>query len=401
MREMDLWHRAQRAIAQGALTNSKNPRSFVFGVYPKYIRYGLGGCLFDCENNRYVDYICGLGANLLGYGYEPVIKEMTANLRLGFSHSLPTYHEVEAAEAVKSAFPFIESLKFLKTGTEACMAAIKIARAATGRLEILSEGYHGWSDAFVSLTEPATGVCRSQGVRSLVSLEDITSETAGVIVEPVISDNSPERIAWLNALRERCTEKGAVLIFDEVITGFRYLEFSVARHHNVTPDLICIGKSIANGMPLAAVGGSYAVMGADYFVSSTYAGEVLSLTAAKATIKALKTDNFLKMETVWPNGQRFMDRFNAIAPDKIQIKGYPTRGVFDGDPETITLFFQEAAKAHMLFTKSWFYNGALTEFDDLTLSTCKMILERIKLGQVKLEGEAPVSPFAQKMREKQ
>lgn len=400
MRDMDLWHRGQRAIAQGALTNSKNPRSFVFGVYPKYVKYGRGGCLFDCENNRYVDYICGLGASILGYGYDPVLKEMTAHLRQGFSHSLPTHHEVETAEALKSVFPFVESFKLLKTGTEACMAALKIARAATGRVKAFSEGYHGWSDPFVSLTEPAAGVCRTQEMHKLTDIEEIDTETAAVIVEPIISDNSPERIDWLNRLRLRCTEVGAVLIFDEVITGFRYMEFSAARHHNVTPDLICIGKAIANGMPLAAVGGSYALMNGTYFVSSTYAGEVLSLVAAKATIKALQTDNFMKMSTVWPNGQRFMERFNSFYPEKIRLEGYPTRGVFAGDDETIALFFQEAVKAQMLFTKSWFYSGALTEFDDISLNACKMILARIRLGQVRLEGEAPVSPFAQKMREK-
>lgn len=400
MMEMDLWHRAQNAIAQGALTNSKNPRSFVFGIYPKYIHRGYGGCLYDVSNNRYVDYICGLGANILGYGHEAVTNAIRIHAHHGFSHSLPTYHEVETAEEVKSVFPFIERLKFLKTGTEACMAAIKIARAATGRKKVISHGYHGWSDPFISLTPPAHGVYPHQGMQQLLSIGEIDEQTAAVIIEPVIADNSPERIAWLNKLRERCTEKGAVLIFDEVITGFRYLEFSVARHHNVTPDLICIGKAIANGMPLAAVGGSRAIMESDYFVSSTYAGETLSLVAAKATIKALKTDTFSKMQTVWPNGQRFMDRFNELYPEKIQIKGYPTRGVFEGDQETITLFFQEAAKANMLFTKSWFYNGALTEFDDITLSACKMILGRIKLGQVRLEGEAPISPFAQKVREK-
>lgn len=400
MRDMDLWHRAQNAIAQGALTNSKNPRSFVFGVYPKFVKYGRGGCLFDSENNRYIDYICGLGANILGYGYQPVVREMMGVLSDGFSHSLPTHHEVEAAEAVQSVFPFIESVKFLKTGTEACMAAIKIARAATGRNFIMSHGYHGWSDPFISLTPPANGVWRTQGVWPLASLDHITDGVAAVIIEPIIDDNSPERIAWLNQLRERCTAKGVMLIFDEVITGFRYMEFSASRYHNVTPDLICIGKGIANGMPLAAVCGPKNAMNNDYFVSSTYAGEIISLVAAKATIKALRTDNQLRMSTVWPYGLRFMERFNELYPEKIKIKGYPTRGVFVGDDNVIALFFQEAAKAGMLFTKSWFYNGALTEFDDITLSACKMIMQRIELGQVKMEGTPPVSPFAQRVRER-
>ncbi len=399
------WHRrAQDCVAQGALTNSKRPECHVLGAYPTHLARGHGAKVWDHAGKSYLDFICGLGTNILGYGHERVASAISDSLRHGYSLSLGTHHEIEAAEKVKELFPFVDAVKFLKTGSEACSAAIRIARAATGRHWILSEAYHGWHDEFVSLTPPANGIpCQETYPRAIDHfrfLDQIGSDTAAVIVEPVVTDCSPGRRQYLQDLRKVCTRHGAMLIFDEVITGFRWPRFSVASNWGITPDLIVLGKAIANGMPLAAVGGKYATMNTpnEYFVSSTYAGETLSLIAAKMTMTLLQTK--YDLAHLWEQGQAFLDGFNRLAPGLVWIEGYPTRGAFKGDPLPRALFFQEAVKAGLLFGPSWFFNFPLAEESHGVLDICRDILGRLKRGEIKLQGELPRVAFAEKARKR-
>lgn len=398
-----LHRRAQDAIAQGYLTNSKRPQSHVKGVYPTHVSHGRGARLWDHEGRSYLDFICGLGTNLLGYGNTRIAAAMAAEIERGYCHSFATHHEVEAAEKLKELFPFVEAVKFLKSGSEACSAAIRIARAATGRKWILSDGYHGWHDDFVSLTAPAIGVVPDKYGRNIRHISDERmavcsfDEVAAVIVEPVITDCSDERRRWLQDLRARCTKHGVLLIFDEVITGLRWPRFSVAAHWSITPDLIVLGKALGGGMPLAAVGGRYSVMNAaEYFVSSTYAGETLSLVAAKTAMTLLQTR--YSLDDLWERGRAFLDSFNALAPDLLRIEGYPTRGAFKGELLTKALFFQEMCEAGVLFGPSWFYNFDLASEAVGVLDGCRDVLTKIRLGQVTLRGEMPQSPFAEKVR---
>lgn len=134
----EYWVRAQECIAQGALTNSKNPHSLVYGVYPTHLIRGNGAYVYDTRGERYVDYMCALGCNLFGYAFPPVVDSVCAAAKNGFSHSLPTVYEVLAAESLKEVFTFVDKWKFLKSGSDACSAAIKIARAyqeSKGRIE--------------------------------------------------------------------------------------------------------------------------------------------------------------------------------------------------------------------------------------------------------------------------
>jgi glutamate-1-semialdehyde 2,1-aminomutase len=408
MDKFQIHRRAQDCIAQGYLTNSKRPESLVKGVYPTHVKRGEGAYLIDHGGKRYLDFICGLGTNILGYGNETVDRAIGAELRNGFSHSLATHHEIETAEKIKELIPFIDCVKFLKTGSEACSAAVKIARAKTGRDLVFSEGYHGWSDQFVSLTPPAVGVPKwpafgyfehsSNPIRQLSISSHIDEQVAAVIIEPVITDFSQERVDWLRALREKCTKSGTLLIFDEVITGFRFPKFCVSSYFGVTPDLIVLGKAIANGMPLAAVGGKYSVMNCDeYFISSSYAGETLSLVAAKTTMTLLQTK--YDLEWLWKQGAQFIEEFNGLWPGALSIEGYPSRGVLKGEPLTKALFMQEACKAGMIFGPSWFLSfPAAAEWKDAMVAI-KGIVTRIRTNQVALEGEVPRSPFAQRVRE--
>lgn len=400
MTTREVWRRAQNCIAQNALTNSKRPSCFVNGVYPKYLKHGKGCYVWDHDGNRYADFITGLGTNLLGYGHESVSMAIAAQLGNGACLSLGTHHEVDAAESVKSFFPFVQSLKFLKTGTEACAAAIRIARAHTGRDLVLSEAYHGWSDAFVSLTPPALGVPKTNLRIKKLSEYPIDDTVAAVIVEAVITDWSQQRNLELNALRDACTKAGALLIFDEVITGYRFSRHSVSTLFNINPDIICLGKAIANGMPLAVVGGSYAIMnGTEYFVSSSYAGETYSLAAANEVMRLLRTR--YDIESLWSKGKSFIDEFNSIFNGLVWIEGYPTRGVLKAkDDYSKAIFMQEACLGGMLFGPSWFFNFPLADEAAKILPVLKDVALKIKTGNVKLLGDMPSSPFAQRMREK-
>lgn len=369
------------------------------GVYPTHLSHGQGCHVWDMQGQKYIDFICGLGANILGYGDTEVAEAIIDRARKGASLSLGTEVELQAAEKVKELFPFVDQVKFLKTGTEACMAALRIARAKTGKLGVLSHGYHGWSDEYVSLTPPALGVPRVfEYIGSFQSVDVDLEDIGAVIIEPILTDISKERVDFLHKLRERCTKENVLLIFDEIITGFRFPKFSVASYYGIEPDLICLGKAIGNGMPLSVVGGKYATMGAgEYFVSSTFAGETLSLASALKTMTLLQTK--YDLHQLWEQGMKFLNRFNSLLPGQLAIQGYPSRGVFVGDTLTKALFWQEACRAGVLFGPSWFFNFKHIDCVDEVLSTCQDIAQRLKTGSVKLEGELPTSPFAAKVRQ--
>ncbi len=395
------WHkRAQDCIAQGALTNSKRPECLVKGVYPTHVVSGKGGLLFDSRGRSYIDFICGLGSNLLGYANDEINQAIAQQLAKGTTLSISTELEVETAEKIKECFPFIGKMKILKTGSDACSAAVRIARARTGRFIVLSEGYHGWHDQFVSLTPPALGVPDDESIYRFEKLAHVDETTAAVIIEPVQLDAGPERVAWLQALRARCDEVGALLIFDEVITGFRFPKFSVSEWFGIRPDLIAIGKAMGGGLPISAVGGAAKVMDAgEYFISSTFAGETLSLAAAKKTMEMLQT-KYLLMD-LWREAEDFVTQFNAIWPEGVQIKGYPTRGAFVGDPLIKALFWQASCDAGIIFGPSFFFAFPHIKLKSQVLSSCRDVLLRVKMGQVQLRGELPSSPFSAKVRGQQ
>jgi glutamate-1-semialdehyde 2,1-aminomutase len=393
-------NRAELAIAHGALTNSKRPTCFVRGVYPTHLTKGRGCVVWDTNGKRYIDFICALGTNLLGYAHEEIGRAVYDQFMKGAVLSLGTDTEVLAAERVKELFPFIERLRFLKTGSDACVAALRIARTATGRDWVYSEGYHGFHDEFVALTPPALGIPKQEHghVRPLANLDDITEAVAAVIVEPIITDNSEKRIEWLRDLRRRCTQTGTVLIFDEIITGFRTPKYSVSAMYGIEPDLICLGKAMGNGMPISVVGGKQSIMEAgEYFISSTFAGDTTALAASLATMNLLQKK--YNVDFLWEKGAIFQREFNRMWPEKLTISGYPTRGVFKGDDMVKALFFQEACKAGILLGSSFFFNFPHIEVMDEVLSAFRGIMTRIKTGSVELEGEMPRTPFAQRMRQ--
>lgn len=390
--------RASFCIAQGALTNSKRPESFIGGVYPTHLAKGYGCMVEDPKGNKYVDYICGLGTNLIGYGDSLITVGAVKALVEGSCLSLSSVMELTYAEKIKEIFPGIEMMKILKTGTEAAMAALRIARAYTGRKHVLSDGYHGHGDEFISLTPPHMGVNESSFIEKLNTLDQINGDVAAVIIEPIKTDYSPTRIKFLVQLKAKCAQKGVVLIFDEIITGFRWPQFCVSNFYQIQPDLILLGKAAGNGFPISIVGGKKEIMeGAEYFVSSTFAGDRVAMAASLEVIKLLQTKN--RLEFLWDKGFDFCQSFNGVAKDIVTLEGYPTRGIFTGDVKKKALFFQESVKAGILFGPSWFFNFPLVGKTEEVIHALRDIFYKIKNNMVKLEGAMPVSPFAQKVRE--
>jgi len=280
-------------------TGSKRPDA-LFGTPARMTR--ASGCrVWDEDGREYVDYVMALGAVGLGYGHPEVNRAAEGAIAGGVVGPLPPVVEEELAEALSEQIPWLEHVRFLKTGAEAVAAAVRLARVATARDEVLGCGYHGWLDWCQGATEGVPAAVR--GLFAELPFNDVAAgrelirarapRLAAVVVEPVIVAE-PTR-EWLQMLRVETERAGAVLIFDEIKTAFRLaIGGAVARYGlDPAPDLVVIGKALANGFPLAAVGGRRDVMAAANrtWISSTLATEGVALAAARATLAVYARDN--------------------------------------------------------------------------------------------------------------
>ncbi len=402
-----IYNRAQKVIAQGALTNSKHPSTDVFGLFPTHFERGYGAHMFDQAGQKYLDLVCGLGVNFFGYGCEDIERKVISNMYSGGSLGGSTVQEVIAAEKLIQILPWCEKVKWLNSGTEACMAAIKIARTYTGRPFVLSEGYHGWSDEFVSLTPPANGINNQSCIGDLTKyalrddFDGMLDATAAIIIEPVINDDSRKRIDFLKRIRKICDKHGIVLIYDEVITGIRYPKHSVASFTNIHPDLICLGKALGNGYKIGAVAGKSALMDSPYFVSGSYFSHIPTLTAVEAVLDLIITKpskyNVPQLNEV---SKGFILDFNRIFKGFVALEGWGNRATLTGPWDNIALLRQELIKCHIFTKNTFFFNWHIAaEFDSL-VELCHLIKSKIDVGAVRLEGGMPEKPFALKVREK-
>lgn len=393
-----LQDRQNNCIAQGALTNSKHPRSYIRNVYPTHLERGFKAYVYDDKGKEYIDFINGLGTNLFGYANSQIENTMMASIMGGINLSLPTCKEVEAAEAILSILPWYNRVKFLKTGSSACSAAVRIARNATGRNKILSTGYHGWHDPFVSIYQDAKGVDKCD-VRYMSSITEIDNMTAAVIIEPVMLDYSEKQKKYLQTLEETCRQTGTLVIYDETITALRVPGLSITKQWNLRPDLVVMGKALAAGLPLACVVGNKEIMDdPKYFVSGTYFGEMLSLSVCKKVVTMLKT-KALDIKDLWEFGEDFKEFFNKTLEHIVQIEGYNTRYALKGNTRLRAVFMQEACKAGMLFGLSPFLNFEMILLRDRIKDKLLDVAGIINSGKVRLIGYAPHSPFSSKLRE--
>lgn len=292
-----LLQRAEGLIPAYTQTLAKGPGQYVQGVAPIYAQRGQGAHVWDVDGNSYLDYTMAVGPLVLGYGHGVVNKAIEQQLADGITFSLMHPLEVEVAELIRSVVPNAESVRYSKTGCDVTTAAVRLARAFTGRSTVLCCGYHGWHDWYIGTTDRDAGI--PQPVKDLTYtftfndvesvLQAIDDDVAAIILEPMVFDEP--RDGFLQTLRSICDEKGIILIFDEMWTGFRIALGGAQERFNVRADLACFSKAVANGMPLSILTGRADIMKLcehDVFFFTTFGGEALSLAAAKATIQFLR-----------------------------------------------------------------------------------------------------------------
>ena len=332
--------KAQRIIPLGSQMFSRSYMQWIKGVAPLYVKNAKGAHLWDIDGNEYIDYINSLLAVILGYQYPAVDKAISAQMKKGISFSLSSTLEYDLSQLLIKHIPSAEMVRFAKNGSDAPSGAIRLARAVTGRDHVAACGYHGWHDWYIGATTRNLGVpgtvCKMTHLfkyNDLDSLEKILKryKCAAVIMEPM-NYIEPET-GFLEGAKRLAHKYGALFIFDEIITGFRFHIGGAQKLFGVTPDLSTFGKSMSNGMPISALVGKreYMEKVKDIFYSFTFSSETLSIAAAIATIKEMETKPVTK--TIWTNGARLQGTVNALIEkenmeETLSVVGKPCWQVF-------------------------------------------------------------------------
>ncbi len=313
-KSLEAWGRSQHFIPGGV--NSPVRNFSKVGGYPRFIQRGAGSKIYDIDGNQYIDYVASWGPLILGHANPRVIEAIKGTMVNGTSFGAPTTQETELAEIIVDAVPSIEKVRMVSSGTEATMSAIRLARGFTGRDKVIKiEGcYHGHVDSL--LAEAGSGVAtfglpECEGIptdftrHTLVvpfndagavrqAIESHPNQIACLILEPIMGNMGiiPPQDGYLSELREITSEHGIVLIFDEVITGFRVAYGGAQSLYDVIPDMTCLGKIIGGGMPVGAYGGKEEIMRhiapeGGVYQAGTLSGNPLAMAAGIAALKAL------------------------------------------------------------------------------------------------------------------
>jgi glutamate-1-semialdehyde 2,1-aminomutase len=330
--------RAEAVIPLGSQTFSKSRTQYPYGVSPYFIQRAKGSRAWDVDGNEYIDFVSSLAAVTLGYQDPDVDAAVRQQMESGVVFSLPHPIEAEVAELICDLVPCAEMVRFGKNGSDATAGAIRIARAYTGRDRVAACGYHGWQDWYIGSTARRRGVPKAVrdlthtfAFNDLASLESVLAsapdEFAAVILEPMnVTEPAP---GFLEGVRDLARRHGALLVFDETITGFRFANGGAQALFGVTPDLATFGKGLANGYPLAALCGRRDVMKLmeEIFFSFTMGGEALSLAAAKATLTKLRqspvTDRLASLGRAVMAGTRGVIEESGLA-DVFSVSGHPS-----------------------------------------------------------------------------
>ena len=310
-----LFQRAQEVIPGGVNSPVRAFRGV--GGAPLFIEMGQGGRIFDADNLQYIDCIGSWGPMILGHGHRYVVEAVKKAATRGFSFGAPTAAEIELAEMVIQAVPSMEMVRLVNSGTEATMSALRLARAATGRKKILKfeGGYHGHVDSLLvkagsggatfnvpdsaGVPEELTNLTLIARYNDLDDVRDkMSNEVAAIIVEPVAGNMGciPPQPGFLEGLRSICDEHGALLILDEVMTGFRVAYGGAQARYGVRPDITTLGKIIGGGMPIGAYGASRKLMElvsplGPMYQAGTLSGNPVAVAAGRATLSVLRNSS--------------------------------------------------------------------------------------------------------------
>lgn len=389
--------RAELSIPLGSQTFSKSKTQYPVGISPLYASKSKGAYLWDIDDNKYIDLVNSLAAVTLGYGDKGLQKSILKQLKLGVSLSLPTKIESEVAELVIDLVPSAEMVRFSKNGSDATSAAIRLARAFTGRDQIVACGYHGWHDWYIGTTSrnkgipaPVSALTHNFQFNNIESLKNVLTlsegKVAAVIIEPM-NDTYPQP-GFLEEVQTLAKKAGAVLIFDEVITGFRFSKGGAQELFNVTPDLSTFGKGIANGFPLSAVVGRREIMKEmeNVFISGTFGGELLSLTAAKYVLQKHQKDEIC--EDLINKGTLLSDLTNELIDsfglsNVVSLSGHPTWKFLKWNKSSE----YSAAEIKTFFMQEIFQEGVLVlNSHNITQAHDKKIIMKIVAAYSKVFG---------------
>ena len=418
-RSSELFVEANKVIPGGV--NSPVRAFKGVGGTPIFVKEAKGAYLYDEDGNRLIDYINSWGPMILGHAYEPVVNAVIEKAKKGTSFGMPTELETKIAELAVSMVPNIDKIRFVNSGTEACMSAIRLARGYTKRDKIIkfSGCYHGHSDSFLIAAGSGLstfGVPNSPGVTEgtakdtlLASYNDIENvkalfeanknEIAAIIIEPVAGNMGciPPVKGFLEDLREVCTQNGALLIFDEVMTGFRLAKGGAQELFGIKADIVCFGKVIGGGLPVGAFAAREEIMNflaplGPVYQAGTLSGNPLAMAAGFEMLKSLNSDNEIftrldKKTAYLENGIRTVlteegvdftiNRVGSMISvhfDKNAVYDFSTAK--NGDNETFKKFFHGLLKRGVYIAPSayetWFITDALTYEDlDFTISAIK------------------------------
>jgi len=382
--------RCDRVVPGSAQTYSKSWRHHIKGVTPIFLETGHGAWVTDVDGNKFVDLIQGLLPNILGYANEEVDRAVYEQAQRGHSFSLPHPIEVELAERLCALIPCAEMVRYGKNGSDATAGAVRVARAFTEREHVAVCGYHGWQDWYIGTTSRAAGV--PQAVRDLAHpfayndadalellLADKPGKFAAVIMEPVnFEEPAP---GYLEAVKEITHRHGALLIFDEVCSGFHFGLGGAQKIYGVTPDLATFGKAMGNGWPISCIVGRRDVMKVfeDAFFSFTFGGDLSAIAAAMKVLDILeKGDSYQRMTAA---GTKLFDGARVMAEavglgDTFKLRGHPHWSNFafvdengKDDAATRALWVQEVTRRDVLILTTFNICAALDETSVKTVLT--------------------------------
>jgi glutamate-1-semialdehyde 2,1-aminomutase len=397
--------RAEKSIPLGSQTFSKSRTQYPVGASPLFIDRGHGTHVWDIDGNRYIDLVNGLAAVTIGYSHKKIDDAVRKQMTKGTIFSLPGKLEAEVAELVIQTVPSAEMVRFGKNGSDATTAAIRLARAYTQRDHIAFCGYHSWQDWYIGATNMNKGVpsevskltheFKYNDVKSLESIFiSLPNKIAAVILEPMSGEFPKDN--FLQKVKKLAEENGSVLIFDEVVTGYRFTLGGAQSEFNVTPDLTTLGKGIANGYPLSVLAGRASIMKelANVFFSGTFGGELLSLAAAKTVINMHLESNIpKKISKVGLNMSQAIEEIikSHELNDILHISGHPTwkflnwTGTSEYSSSMLkTYFMQEMFKRGILVLST--HNNSLSLTHEIAVEVVDAYQEVLSLLKKDLEN---------------
>lgn len=403
-----LWEEALDQVPGGVL-GIRRPYNFVPGEYPLFIEKGKAGRIWDVDGNEYIDMLCSYGPIILGHREEEIDDAVKEQMKRGFCFNLCQPVQNDLCRKLRELIPSAEQSFIVKTGSDATTAAVRLARGFTGREKIVRCGYHGWHDWCV---EVHGGVPKSVyedtlefRYNDLDALEKLFAENEGEIAcvtitpvgHPIAKPIEEPKPGFLEGVKKLAEKNGAILIFDEIRTGFRVAPGGAQERYGVTPDMSLFGKAMANGYPISAVCGRRDIMkklaDGEVFISSTFFPNSLEIVAALKTIEILERERVC--DSIWERGTEFLKTLQGIVDDSgahAEFSGIPPMPyiTFPADPEKKykarrKLFYAQAIRRG-LFMQPYHHSYICHRHTDADLEeAAKIIKESLEVVASEIE----------------